>query len=59
MREIDRNSGIADEPTSGTIIGNTFVYVANSSWEKFDDAGVRLPRSRLVAPVLLQLPLGR
>lgn len=54
---IDRHTGVADEPTIGTIVGNTFVYVANSQWEKHDDQGVRLPGARLAPAVLLALPL--
>ncbi len=54
---IDRNTGVADEPTTGTIVGNSFVYVANSQWEKHDDNGVRVPGTRLARTVLLELPL--
>ncbi len=54
---IDRHTGVADEPTIGTIVGNTFVYVANSQWEKHDDNGVRVPGTRLAPAVLLELPL--
>ncbi len=54
---IDRNTGVADEPTIGTIVGNTFVYVANSQWEKYDDNGVRVTGTRLAPAVLLELPL--
>jgi hypothetical protein len=57
QRELDRNFDIADEPTSGTLVGNAFVYVATSSWEKHDDSGVRLPHVALRAPILLRLPL--
>ena len=53
---LDRNWKIADEPTIGTIIGNDFVYVANSQWEKYSDSGARNARA-LTAPVLLALPL--
>jgi sugar lactone lactonase YvrE len=59
-REIERASVIdqnplADEPTIGTIVGDAFVYVANSQWEKRDGGGgARLP---LTAPRLLRLPL--
>lgn len=36
---IDRNSAIADEPTIGAVVGDEFVYVANSQWEKRDPSG--------------------
>lgn len=54
---IDRNSTIADEPTIGTVVGGEFVYVANSQWEKYRDAGERISSKPLTAPVLLAAPL--
>ena len=63
VRLLDRNSGVADEPTGGTIIGDSFVYVANSSWEKYDDAGARVPREPALsgarAAAAAARPLGR
>ena len=56
---IDRNSGLADEPTIGTIVGDEFIYVANSQWEKYRDDGVVKPGARLTAPILLAAPLPR
>lgn len=53
---IDRNSAVADEPTIGTMIGDDFVYVANSQWEKYDESGVPLPRAMLRRPVLIAVP---
>ena len=47
----------ADEPTIGTIARGEFVYVANSQWEKHDEAGVRKAGTTLTAPVLLAVPL--
>ncbi|HEX9563068.1 MAG TPA: hypothetical protein VF981_03825 [Gemmatimonadaceae bacterium] len=57
-RVLDRNTAIADEPTIGVVLGDEFVYVANSQWEKYDDAGRRVPRTALRKPVLLSLPLA-
>lgn len=54
---LDRNWVIADEPTIGTIVGNDFVYVANSQWEKYSAEGNRVPGSKLTRPVLLAVPL--
>jgi hypothetical protein len=54
---LDRNTAVADEPTIGTLVGDEFVYVANSQWEKYTDGGARIPARRLTAPVLLGLPL--
>jgi hypothetical protein len=56
---LDRNLPIADEPTIGTIVGDDFIYVANSQWEKYDDSGVLLPRAVLKRPVLLSVPVKR
>jgi sugar lactone lactonase YvrE len=54
---LDRNSSIADEPTIGTIAGGSFVYVANSQWEKHDAEGRRVLTRPLTRPVLLAAPL--
>jgi hypothetical protein len=54
---LDRNAAVGDEPTIGTILGDAFVYVANSQWEKFSADGVRNPARPLTAPVALRLPL--
>jgi sugar lactone lactonase YvrE len=50
---VDRNFDIADEPTIGTIVGDEFVYVANSQWNKHDATGKRVPSVPLRGPVLL------
>lgn len=54
---LDRHLPVADEPTIGAIVGNRFVYVANSQWEKYDDDGKRRPQAVLRPPVLLAVPL--
>ncbi len=56
---LDRNSTVADEPTIGTIVGDDFVYVANSQWEKYDETGKRVGGTVLRMPVLLAVPLAR
>lgn len=54
---LDRNTPLADEPTIGAVVGDDFVYVANSQWSKHDDAGRRIA-SRAVAPArLLAVPI--
>ena len=54
---IDRNVPLADEPTIGTIVNDRFVYVANSQWEKHDEAG-RVRAGVTLAPArLLAVPL--
>lgn len=55
---LDRNWKIADEPTIGTVVGDEFVYVANSQSEKYNDDGSRKTNIPLTAPVLLAVPLN-
>ena len=59
VETLDRNLPIADEPTVGTIVGDHFVYVANSQWEKRDRSGALRSGVTLAPPVLLDLPLPR
>jgi hypothetical protein len=54
---LDRNTAVADEPTIGTLVGDEYVYVANSQWEKYTESGARIPARRLTAPILLGVPL--
>ena len=56
---LDRDVARADEPTIGAIIGRSFVYVANSQWEKYRDDGSRAAATRLTAPILLAVPLPK
>jgi hypothetical protein len=53
---LDRNLPVADEPTIGTIVGDDFIYIANSQWEKYSDIGERLPGTVLKRPVLIAVP---
>jgi hypothetical protein len=55
---LDQNSGVADEPTIGTIAGHEFVYVANSQWDKHDAKGNPLAGKILTPPKLLAIPLS-
>jgi sugar lactone lactonase YvrE len=55
---IDRNPA-ADEPTIGTMVGDEFVYVANSQWEKRDGAGAIKTGAALRKPVLIGVPVSR
>lgn len=43
------------EPTHGVVIGDTFVYLANSGWNQLDEHGK--PRAALTAPEIRKLPL--
>jgi len=56
---LDQNSAVADEPTIGALSGNDFLYVANSQWEKHDDAGVPKPGIARTAPVILSIRVAR
>jgi hypothetical protein len=56
---IDRNLPTADEPTMGTIVGENFVYVANSQWEKYDEAGALRRGAVLRKPVLVSVSVRR
>ena len=54
---LDRNPALVDEPTLGTIVGDSAFYIATSQWEKFDDAGVRVARGPLRPAVVVGVPL--
>jgi len=54
---LDRRIPLADEPTSLVVDGDAVVYVADSQWEKYDDAGHRKPGTRLAQPILLKVTL--
>ena len=56
---IDENPVLAPEPTIGTMMGDRFVYVANSQWEEYDDAGHLKPGARLTRPRLVAVLLRR
>lgn len=56
---LDQNLPIADEPTIGTMMGDDFVYVANSQWEKYDGTGALRQGAVLRKPVLLSVGVRR
>lgn len=45
------------EPTLGEVLGDAFIYIANSPWAAFDDNGVRRPDVPIARPELRRLPL--
>ena len=47
------------EPTLGVILDGALVFIANSPWSAYDDAGARRPGSVLARPELRRLPLPR
>lgn len=55
---LDRNTGVADEPTLGVVAGDDYLYVANSQWEKRGEDGTPLPGAKLTPTMILRLPLG-
>ncbi|MFQ5569110.1 MAG: hypothetical protein ACE5G0_05515 [Rhodothermales bacterium] len=51
---LEASNPVFDEPTLGVIVGDTYYYVANSQWNKFDREG-RLPDAvSLRGPVILK-----
>jgi len=56
---LDRNPALAPEPTIGTMMGDRFVYVANSQWEEFDEAGRLKAGARMTRPRLVAVPVPR
>ena len=55
LEVLDRNLPIATEPTSGSMVGGEYWYVANSQWEAYDAAGVLKPGAELGVPVVLRV----
>jgi streptogramin lyase len=54
---LDRNVPVADEPTNGTIIGDNYVYIANSQWEKYTGTGELRRGAVLRRPVVISVPI--
>jgi sugar lactone lactonase YvrE len=56
-----RTLAVADrrwsEPTLGVVVGDHFRYVANSQWDRFDDAHRLREDPPLSPPLILELPL--
>ena len=46
------------EPTLGEVVGDAFVFIANSPWGAFDETGARIPGVRLAPPEIRRLPLA-
>ncbi|MBK9692914.1 MAG: hypothetical protein IPO73_14705 [Gemmatimonadetes bacterium] len=57
LEVLDRHLPLATEPTLGVLTGGALVYVANSPWANYDDAGAPLPGTGWPPPILLRLPL--
>ena len=46
------------EPTLGTVVGDDFLYVGNSQWDRFDAEGHLPPAQELAPPSIQRLKLG-
>jgi hypothetical protein len=57
VETLDRNLPGASEPTLGAVYGGRLVYVANSPWAAYDEAGVPAPGAAWPRPLLLAVPL--
>ena len=47
-----------DQPTLGEVVGDDFLYVANSLWGAWDPEGNLVEGRKLSPPVILRIPLG-
>ena len=52
---LESNHALFDEPTTGTVVGDRFYFIANSHWPAFADG--KTPDSKVSAPLLMVLPL--
>lgn len=57
MQVLDQQPALADQPTIGTLLRGAFVYVANSQWDQYDDAGARRTGTSLSPTRLICVPL--
>ncbi|MFY0570804.1 hypothetical protein ACN28E_44200 [Archangium lansingense] len=55
---LESGNPLFDIPTTGTVVGNTFVYIANSQLRRRGPQGELLPPEQLDETVLLQVELG-
>ena len=56
---LEANHPRFEEPTLGTVVGDTYFYVANSPWNRFDRDGNLPEAATLKAPVILKIELAR
>lgn len=56
LEVLEANNPVLDDPTLGTIVGNTFYYIANSQWSAFGKDGVK-PATELKTPAVLKMRL--
>jgi hypothetical protein len=60
---LEANTAELGEPTHGTIVGNTFYFIANSGWDEYDDQGKKKagsgPVESTVRKIVLSAPRSR
>jgi sugar lactone lactonase YvrE len=54
---LEANTPALGEPTHGTIVGNTFYFIANSGWDQYDDDGKKKTGSAPVESTVRKIPL--
>ena len=54
---LESNNPLFDEPTLGVIAGNSFYYIGNSQWSRFNKDGTIFPDERLEYPLIMQIDL--
>lgn len=54
---LESNNPQFDEPTLGVISGDTFYFIANSQWARFNNDGTIYPDERLEYPLILKINL--
>lgn len=57
LETVEANDPNFDEPTLGTLVGNTFYLIANSQWAAIDEKGNLAPDGKLKEPVVLRIRL--
>ncbi len=56
LEVLEANNPVLDDPTLGTIVGDTFYYIANSQWNAFGKDGIK-PAEELNTPTVLKMRL--
>jgi hypothetical protein len=56
--EVLESGRLTDAPTTGTVVGESFVFIANSHLRALGQDGALPPLERLRGPELLRVPLG-
>jgi hypothetical protein len=54
---IERGTPHLGQPTHGAVVGDTFYFIGNSGWERFDEDGSLVPDPGRTAPMILRAPV--